>query len=87
MTLDHITGTLAAGDKVELRKFGVFEIAIRKPRIGRNPKQPEANVNIPLRVVVKFKAGNEMKALVAKLPVKKVVARKVAKKRARKQAA
>ena len=83
LTLDHISAALAAGDKIELRKFGVFDIAIRKPRIGRNPKQPETDVAIPLRVVVKFKAGNEMKALVAKLPAKKIVARKVAKKRTR----
>ncbi len=87
MTLDRITEALAAGDKVELRKFGVFDLAVRKPRVGRNPKQPETDVNIPLRVVVKFKAGNEMKALVSKLSSKKVIARKVAKKRSRKKAA
>jgi nucleoid DNA-binding protein len=36
-TLNYITEALAKGDKVELRKFGVFEVKVRKARIGRNP--------------------------------------------------
>jgi nucleoid DNA-binding protein len=64
-TLDHITEALATGRTVELRNFGVFEIKIRKPRIGRNPNRPETDVPIPERAVVKFKAGKEMAALVA----------------------
>ncbi len=67
-TLDYITEALAKGDKVELRKFGVFEIRVRKARIGRNPNAPEKDVPIPERSVVKFKAGKEMKAAVVKLP-------------------
>jgi nucleoid DNA-binding protein len=66
-TLDHITGTLAEGGKVEIRKFGVFEVKIRKARVGRNPKRPETDVPIPARAMVKFKAGKEMRALVLKL--------------------
>lgn len=85
-TLDQITGALAAGDKVELRQFGVFDIAVRKPRIGRNPKKPEKDVAIPLRVVVKFKAGKEMKACVSKLSVKKTQAQLSTRKRAPKPA-
>ena len=67
-TLDCIAESLARRDKVELRNFGVFEIKIRKARVGRNPKLPETDVPIPARAVVKFKAGKEMRADVLKLP-------------------
>jgi nucleoid DNA-binding protein len=66
-TLNHITEALAKGDKVELRNFGVFDVKIRKARIGRNPNRPETNVLIPTRSIVKFKAGKEMRAEVLKL--------------------
>jgi nucleoid DNA-binding protein len=67
-TLDYISEALAHGDKVELRNFGVFEVKIRKARVGRNPNQPETDVPIPQRSMVKFKAGKEMRADVLKLP-------------------
>ena len=54
-TLDYISESLANGDKVELRNFGVFEVKVRKARIGRNPNQPEKDVTIPRRAVVKFR--------------------------------
>lgn len=66
-TLDYIAEALTKGDKVELRNFGVFEIRIRKARVGRNPNRPETDVPIPQRAVVKFKAGKEMKAEVLRL--------------------
>lgn len=66
-TLDYIAEALARNDKVELRNFGVFEVKIRKPRIGRNPNAPEKDVPIPERAVVKFKPGKEMREAVAKL--------------------
>ena len=37
-TLDYMSECLAKGEKVELRNFGVFEIKVRKARIGRNPR-------------------------------------------------
>jgi len=55
---------------VELRNFGVFDVKIRKARVGRNPHKPETNVPIPARSMVKFKAGKEMKAKVLKLSPK-----------------
>ncbi len=67
-TLDYITEALAKGDKVELRNFGVFEVKVRKARVGRNPNKPETDVPIPARSMVKFKAGKEMRAEVLKLP-------------------
>jgi nucleoid DNA-binding protein len=66
-SLDYITEALAKGDKVELRNFGVFEIRVRKARIGRNPHHPSKDVPIPQRSVVKFKAGKEMRKAVLKL--------------------
>jgi nucleoid DNA-binding protein len=66
-TLDYISESLAKGDKVELRNFGVFEVKVRKARIGRNPNSPRTDVPIPQRSVVKFKAGKEMRAEVLKI--------------------
>ena len=69
-TLNYITEALAKGGKVELRNFGVFDVKIRKARVGRNPNKPETDVAIPARAVVKFKAGKEMAAEVLKLSPK-----------------
>lgn len=66
-TLDYIAEAVAGGDKVELRNFGVFEIKMRKARIGRNPHAPKTEVPIPQRAVVKFKAGKELRKAVLKL--------------------
>src|SRR5450432_3096509 len=67
-TLDYISEALAKGDRVELRNFGVFEVKVRKARVGRNPNKPETDVPIPSRSMVKFTAGKEMRAGVLKLP-------------------
>ena len=66
-TLDLISNALAQGETVELRNFGVFEVKVRKARIGRNPNAPAKDVRIPPRAVVKFKAGKEMRDEVLKL--------------------
>lgn len=60
-TFDRIVDALANGDNVELRNFGVFEVKLTKPRIGRNPNQPGSEFKIPARATVKFKAGKIMK--------------------------
>ena len=64
-TLDAIRDSLVNGNTVELRNFGVFKIETRKQRIGRNPKKPGVDINIPERSVVKFRAGKELKELLA----------------------
>jgi len=69
-TLDQISEALATGGKVELRNFGVFDVKIRKARVGRNPNKPATDVPIPARATVKFKAGKEKKAEVLKLTPK-----------------
>ncbi|MEX0325365.1 MAG: HU family DNA-binding protein [Puniceicoccaceae bacterium] len=61
-TLDEISKALSSGKNVELRNFGVFEVQVRKARIGRNPNRPEKDVVIPERSVIKFKSGKELKA-------------------------
>ncbi|MBI3848992.1 MAG: integration host factor subunit beta [Verrucomicrobia bacterium] len=67
-TLDYIAEAATTGQKVELRNFGVFEVKIRKARVGRNPNAPETDVPIPRRAVVKFKPGKEMREAVLKIP-------------------
>ena len=71
-TLDYIAEAVSKGDKVELRNFGVFEVKVRKARIGRNPNAPATDVPIPQRAVVKFKPGKEMRAEVLKLTPEQV---------------
>ena len=66
-TLDYIAQAVAKGQKVELRNFGVFEVKVRKARVGRNPNKPGTDVPIPQRAVVKFKAGKDMREDVLKL--------------------
>ena len=72
MSLDIILEALAAGRNVELRNFGVFEVQIRKARIGRNPNKPETDVIIPTRAVVKFKSGKVLKAQIKQLDLEKL---------------
>ena len=69
-TLDYITEAMIKSETVELRNFGVFEVKLRKPRIGRNPNDPDKDVQIPARAVVKFKPGKEMREQVLKLTAK-----------------
>ena len=56
----NTTGTaLKGGDRVALVGFGSFSVAQRKARTGRNPKTG-AEMQIPAKKVVKFKAGSEL---------------------------
>lgn len=60
-TLDTITETLAAGDKVQLVGFGNFDVRERAEREGRNPQKPEETIKIPSTKVPVFKAGRILK--------------------------
>ena len=66
-TFDHIIKALAKGEKVELGNFGIFEVRVRKARLGRNPRAPGVKVPVPERCAVKFKVGREMRLAVRKL--------------------
>jgi len=71
-TLEVIGEAICEGRNVELRNFGVFQIQVRKARVGRNPNRPEKDVMIPTRAVIKFKAGKEMKEKLKDLDLEKL---------------
>ena len=50
---------LEAGDRIELRGFGVFNVRPRKTGIGRNPRTG-AEVTITPGKAVRFKPGKEL---------------------------
>ncbi len=61
LALDKMVDTLAQGKRIEFRDFGVFETIQRRPRIGRNPSNPQQTYDVPARKVVRFKPGKMMK--------------------------
>jgi integration host factor subunit beta len=63
---DGITETLVEEGRIELRNFGVFAVRRRKPRKARNPRTGE-KVKVPAKLVVTFKAGQEMEERVGRL--------------------
>lgn len=64
MLFDEVVNELASGNRLEFRDFGVFEVVVRKPRTGRNPKTG-APVAVPPKRVVTFKMGKVMRDKVA----------------------
>ena len=64
-TIEAVTKALAKGDKVPLVGFGTFGVSKRAARTGRNP-QTGAEVKIPARNAVTFKAGSALKEAVNK---------------------
>ncbi len=58
--LDQIIDQLSAGNRIELREFGVFETRTRNAHKARNPRSKET-VDVPARARVKFKPGCAMK--------------------------
>ena len=61
--VEAVTKTLKSGNKVTLVGFGTFSVTKRAARKGRNP-QTGAEINIPAKKVVKFKAGANLQAKV-----------------------
>jgi DNA-binding protein HU-beta len=55
---------LGSGRRIELRRFGVFNVKPRKTGIGRNPRTGQ-QVNIPPGKAVRFKPGKELQELPA----------------------
>jgi DNA-binding protein HU-beta len=53
---------LGKGERIELRRFGVFNVRPRKTGIGRNPRTGQ-EVSIPPGKAVRFKPGKELQAL------------------------
>jgi nucleoid DNA-binding protein len=65
--LDKMTDCLTEGSRLEFRDFGVFEVVIRKRKIGRNPKKASEPIVIPERMAVKFTPGKRMRKLIEKV--------------------
>ncbi len=63
--LDQIAEELEQGNRLEFRKFGVFEVRARSSRVAQNP-QTLIKLRIPEKRVVKFKVGNLLKQRVEK---------------------
>jgi DNA-binding protein HU-beta len=62
--LDSIQRAVAAGEKVALTGFGVFEKVERAARTGRNPRTGAA-VKIKKTAVPKFRPGTQFKGVVS----------------------
>jgi DNA-binding protein HU-beta len=61
--LDAICAQLAAGNRVQLTGFGIFEVKDRQARVGRNPRTKEA-VQIPASKTPVFKPSKALKEIV-----------------------
>ena len=58
--LDHMTESLAEGERIEIRGFGSFSLHYRAPRVGRNPKTGES-VSLDAKYVPHFKPGKDLR--------------------------
>jgi len=61
--LETIQSAVAAGDKVAITGFGVFEKSERPARTARNPATRET-IQVPASSVPRFRPGADFKALV-----------------------
>lgn len=63
---ESMTESLRRGERIEIRGFGSFEVRVRKPRLGRNPKTG-MSVDVGERKVPFFKVGKELRERVNKM--------------------
>jgi len=61
--LEHMSETLASGERIEVRGFGSFSLHFRPPRLGRNPKTGDS-VALSGKHVPHFKPGKELRCRV-----------------------
>jgi DNA-binding protein HU-beta len=61
---EAMKNALGRGERIELRRFGVFNVKPRKTGIGRNPRTGQ-QVSIPPGKAVRFKPGKELQSLPA----------------------
>jgi len=59
---ESLKNAMGRGQRIELRRFGVFSVRPRKTGIGRNPRTGE-EVSIPPGKVVRFKPGKELQGM------------------------
>jgi integration host factor subunit beta len=58
--LEHMSQSLASGERIEIRGFGSFSLHYRPPRLGRNPKTGDS-VALSGKYVPHFKPGKELR--------------------------
>ena len=58
--IDHMSQSLAEGQRIEIRGFGSFSLHYRAHRVGRNPKTGES-VDLPEKYVPHFKPGKDLR--------------------------
>ena len=61
--IDMLRQALLNGERIELRGFGVFLVKPRKRGIGRNPKRPTEEVQIPPGFTIRFKPGKQLRGM------------------------
>src|SRR6266705_68407 len=59
---ESLKQAMGRGQRIELRRFGVFSVRPRKTGIGRNPRTGE-EVSIPPGKDVRFKPGKELQGM------------------------
>jgi DNA-binding protein HU-beta len=59
---EALKNAMGRGQRIELRRFGVFTVKPRKTGIGRNPRTGQ-EVNIPPGKAVRFKPGKELQSI------------------------
>jgi len=58
--LDHLSATLARGERIEIRGFGSVAVRQREPRVARNPPTG-ARVSVGARHFPYFRPGKELR--------------------------
>ena len=58
--VEHLSETLSASERIEIRGFGSFSLHYRAPRVGRNPKTVES-VQLEGKRSPHFKPGKELR--------------------------
>ncbi len=64
--METITETLAEGENVTLIGFGTFTVRDRAARVGRDPRNPDREIQIPASRVPAFRAGKGLREAVNK---------------------
>ncbi|QDQ41338.1 HU family DNA-binding protein [Methylacidiphilum kamchatkense] len=65
--LDVFMEVFKKKETIELRNFGVFEVTLRKARIGRNPRNPERDILIPQELWFDLNQEKKLKAFSMRL--------------------
>ena len=64
-TFDTIAAQMAAGERVQISGFGIFETKERQARVGRNP-QTTTTIEIPAATLPTFKPAKALKDAISK---------------------